>query len=171
MRDPDEPVAISRDESRVEVVTARSAMRVVSGDYPALAWDTLSKDGESWGHALAFCARLSEDTGSFVRALGLDEAAIREEDRGSRLFDMGVGCGSISMCIRTRDSELIAGLNQAEGSPLLANPDVMPLDLKAQPHRVLVSPMERIEVFRPIPAACAPGRTGGRACGWSTCCS
>lgn len=153
MRDPDEPAAITRTSDQIEVVTARGAIRVADTAVKALAWDTLSKDGESWGHAMAFCVPQSDAGLKVVRSLGLDENAIRPEDRASELFDLGVACGSIIMCARTHNPELIAALKTIEGSPVLESAEIMPAMLKAQPHRVLLSPAGRVEVFQPIPPA------------------
>lgn len=153
MRDADEPAEIRRGADRIEVVTARGALRVVAGELTGVAWDSLSKDGESWGHALAFCVARPQTTGTVVRALGADGDAVRPEDRGSELFDLGVGCGCVTMAVRTADPALMAALRAAEGRGLLATPGIMGPMLAAQPHRVLLSPAGRIEVFQPIPPA------------------
>jgi hypothetical protein len=153
VRDPDEPAAVHRAADRVTVVTARGAIRVVASDLSALAWDSLSGDGETWGHALAFCAERPETPPAVVRALGSDTDAIRAEDRDALLFDLGVGCGCVTMAARTRDPTLVAALAAAEGRAFLAAPGLAAAVLGAQPHRVLRSPAGRIEVFQPIPPA------------------
>ena len=153
VRDPDEAAEIRRSYERIEVVTARGGLRVVAADLQGVAWDSLSKDGETWGHALAFCAPVAERAGRVVHALGPDHAALRPEDRAAELFDLGVACGCVTMAARTADAALIAALRAAEGQPLLSVPGIMAAVLKAQPHRVLLSPAGRIEVFQPIPPA------------------
>jgi hypothetical protein len=55
------------------------------------------------------------------------------------------------MAIRTQDAELIAALDAAVGQPVLASGDVMECILRSQPHRVLISPAGRVEVYQPIP--------------------
>jgi hypothetical protein len=152
MRDPDEPVAIRRMAERMEVVTARGALRIqADGPLPVAAWDTLSSDGETWGHALAVCVDQPPASARTICDLGLDQDAIRPEDRGERLHDLGVGVGAVRMCLRTGDPQLIAALQAAEGQPLLGRPEVHKQVMRAQPHRVLISPAGRIEVFQPIP--------------------
>lgn len=152
MRDADEPAAIRRDEARVEIVTARGAIRVEeAAALRGVAWDSLSADGETWGHALAFCAPWRAGAGRTVAALGRDTGAIRAEDRAARLFDLGVGSGCVRMCARTTDPALVAALETAEGRMLLGVPGIMGAVLAAQPHRVMLSPAGRIEVFQPIP--------------------
>lgn len=151
MRDSDEPAEIVRGAAKIEVVTPRGAMRVVAADLHGLAWDTLSKDGETWGHAMAFCTPVTTEGQRVVRDLSLDSAALRAEDRQSRLFDLGVGYGCVRMAVRTSAQPLIEALEAAEGRPVLEAPAVMPLVLEHQPHRVMLSPGGRIEVFQPIP--------------------
>jgi len=59
--------------------------------------------------------------------------------------------GSVSMCVRTCDPQLIAALQSAEGTSLMSQSRVGAEVLRAQPHRVLASPVGRVEVFQPIP--------------------
>ena len=153
VRDPDEPADIMRDDAHVEIVTARGAIRVTAADLNGVAWDSLSSDGETWGHALAFCVPHPPTRARTVHALGPDHAAIRPQDRTARLYDLGVGAGCITFAARTADAALIAALDAAEGQPLLTVPGIMPAVLAAQPHRVVLSPASRIEVFQPIPPA------------------
>lgn len=153
VRDADEPAAIRRDESKVEIVTARGAIRVAGQLFQAIAWDSLSSDGETWGHALALCVERTAVGERTVSALGLDTGAIRQQDRSAMLFDLGVGTGCVRMCARTADPALIAALGAAVGHPLLTVAGIMTAVLKAQPHRVMLSPAGRIEVFQQIPPA------------------
>lgn len=154
VRDADEPTETIRGENFFQIATARGAMRIApTAELQPLAWDSLSADGESWGHALAFCVAIPPSANRTITRLGEDAAAIRQEDRGNILFDLGVGCGAVSMHLRTRDTDLIEALDKAEGVGLLSVDGVMPEVLRAQPHRVLTSPAGRIEVFQPIPAA------------------
>lgn len=150
VRDPDEATDICREEGSITVSTARGAIRVEAVPLHAVAWDSLSSDGETWGHAFALCAERTHGDGT-VRALGPDATAIREQDRAAMLFDLGVGTGCVAMCARTTDTELIAALDAAVGRPVLSVDGVMAAVLKAQPHRVMLSPAGRIEVFQPIP--------------------
>lgn len=153
VREPDEPATVRRSSDRIEITTARGAIRVVDTGLAGVAWDSLSSDGDTWGHALAFCVSKTDTAGKVVRDLCMDRDAIREEDRSARLFDLGVGCGCITMAARTRDAELIAALDAAQGRAVLGVPGIMPVILRAQPHRVLLSPAGRIEVYQPIPMA------------------
>lgn len=157
MRGADEAVVRVRDPQVDGIVTSRGALRVrhLEG-VTAVAYDTLSGDGETWSNALAFCLpRPEHEEATGVTCLGADADAIRSEDRDAMLFDLGVGLGHIRMCVRTRDAELIAALRGIEGESLFAAAAaagrVMPLMLRVGPHRVVLSPLARVEVYAPIP--------------------
>lgn len=154
-RDEDEPAAIDRADGTRSVVTARGAIRVAPVEgLRAIAFDTLSSDGDTWGQAVAFCLPAPErmEQGG-VTALGADKDALREEDRDAMLFDLGVGLGHVRFAVRTRDEALIRELEAiAGGNPF--GPEgraAMGEVLRAQPHRVMLSPVGRIEVYSPIP--------------------
>jgi len=155
MRDADEPTARRRDGTAEAVYTDRAALRVTPrDDVKVIAYDTLASDGETWGQAVAFCMETpAEGAPGVVCTLGPDKDAILPQDTNALLFDLGVGKGHVRMCLRTRDPELIAALNAIGGQPLFGpeGAKVMPLVLKAQPHRVMLSPLARVEVFAPIP--------------------
>lgn len=155
MRDADEPTARRRDGPAEAIYTDRAALRVTPrDDVRVIAYDTLGSDGETWGQSVAFCMEKPADGApGVVCALGPDKDAILPQDTNAMLFDLGVGKGHVRMCLRTRDAELIAALNAIVGKPLFGaeGVTVMPLVLKAQPHRVMLSPLARVEVFAPIP--------------------
>jgi len=160
MRDADESASIAHEGEVCTIVTPRGGMRIVPD--PALrviAYDTLGSDGETWGQSLTFCLpapdRMEQEG---VRSLGPDQAALKAEDRDARLFDLGTGLGHVRFGLRTRDAALIAALEGLEGQSLLGpqGSAVMAEVMRAQPHRVLLSPVGRVEVYSPIPA---PGGT------------
>lgn len=152
MRDPDEEADIREQQDRVEIITPRGAMRIVDQEGArAVAWDSLSGDGESWGHGLAVCDTIPPTPHQAIHALGLDGQALRPCDRSHHLFGLGVGHGGVDMALRTDDAELIAAMKCAEGTPFVGNDELMAHVLRAQPHRVLISPIGRIEVFQPVP--------------------
>ncbi|WP_030539827.1 hypothetical protein [Sphingobium sp. DC-2] len=152
IRDPEEQVEMTRAPDRLEACTARGAIRIERGAaLTPIAWDSLSPDGESWGHSLAFCVPRETSGPRVIGDMGIDEEAIRATDRGDRLFDLGVGSGVVTMCLRTKDAGLIAAMEAAQGQSVLGNGAVMGQVLRAQPHRVQLSPAGRVEVFQPIP--------------------
>lgn len=156
MRDPDEAFERSRSQNTEKIVTARGALeiRLREGIVP-IAYDTLSADGETWGHAVAFCLpRPPADRSATVSYLGADTAALRPEHADASLFDLGVGLGHVRVCVRTRDEKLCEALNSLEGGSLFGptGARAMELVLKTSPHRIVVSPLGRIEVYSSIPA-------------------
>jgi len=106
------------------------------------------------------CAARAESTSDVSTFIGgvatagcrRDRFAIRPADRDAWLFDLGVGAGCIRMCIRTGDPYTAAIVMAARGTHLLQQPSVIAAILETQPHRVLLSPVARLEVFGPIPA-------------------
>lgn len=151
-RDADEPADIRREDDRIEIVTPRGAMRIAAADdMRAVAWDSLSADGESWGHGMAVCVAAPATPARTIHALGLDSEALRPEDRAHRLFGLGVGHGAVEMMLRTDNADLIAIMERFAGTPFIGNDEITSHVLRAQPHRVLSSPIGRIEVFQPVP--------------------
>lgn len=154
--DDGEDAVIRNRGSAREVITARGGIRIdVRIAARIVAYDTLSSDGDTWGQAIAFCFPSPNDMEhGRVRALGADYGALRPADRTSTLFDLGVGRGHVHFCVRTADPALDAALRAIEGRSLLedAGRDAMAEMLRAQPHRVLLSPLARVEVFSAIPA-------------------
>jgi hypothetical protein len=84
--------------------------------------------------------------------IGPDRQAPREEDREAILFDLGLGALQADFCVRIGDHELAARLREYAGRSLFepGNP-AMAMILAANPHRVFVSRLGRIEVYQPIP--------------------
>lgn len=120
----------------------------------ALAYETLSPRAHRWGLGLALClpeAQAAMSGCTVLTELGPDEGALRAEDRGALLFDMGLGQLQVDFCIRTRDPELIAILRAGAGGSVLAPGNAaMAAILYAHPHRVVISRLGRVEVYQKI---------------------
>ncbi|MBZ8118604.1 hypothetical protein KUD11_08065 [Roseovarius sp. LXJ103] len=119
-----------------------------------VAYETLSPKAHRWSQGVALClpeAEAAMSRRSVLTELGPDAAALRPEDRGAILFDMGLAQPQVDFCIRTDDAALIDVLRAAEGASLMdpANP-AMGAILKAHPHRVALTKLGRVEVFQPI---------------------
>ncbi|MGU3494283.1 DUF6925 family protein [Xanthobacteraceae bacterium A53D] len=155
VRIPDEPVRILRGETHLEVATGRGALRLVARDGVSIVdYTTPSRLPERRLRGIALClpqadARLNASAA--LRHLGPDAAAVRAEDLGGDLFDIGLGTPTLDALIRTTDAALVATLKAAEGENLFARPDLLGAILAAAPHRVFLSALGRIEVFQPIP--------------------
>jgi hypothetical protein len=85
--------------------------------------------------------------------LAPDTRALREQDQGAVLFDLGLGATQVDCCIRTADAGLIKELRAQAGQSLFApgNP-AMELVLRESPHRVFATRLGRVEVYQAIPA-------------------
>ncbi|MHA6795942.1 DUF6925 family protein [Pseudonocardia bannensis] len=151
-RDSREPA--SRGPS--SVVTPRGGIQLVlPGGVVAVAYETPAGPDLHWHHAIAFClpadaARRSVRTA--VTELGPDGDAMRPQDAGAILFDLGLGTPTVDACVRTADPGLIAELRAAEGRSLF-DPELGLAAVVAahSPHRVFVTACGRIEVFTAIP--------------------
>ena len=158
-READEPFLQDATDG-LERATSRGAIRIEPTDeLTPVAHETLSSNPQRWGHAIAFClpdgaAVMAERHA--VTELGVDDAAIREQDRGAILFDMGLSalgasCRQVDFCIRTSDPDLIATLRTAEGQSIFdPSCQAMGAILQAHPNRVALTRLGRVEVFQPI---------------------
>lgn len=157
-RDPDEAARTARSRAVAEVATARGGLRLAP---PAalrpVAYETPDRDGTTWSQAVALCLPAAEAACSrrtVLTELGPDADAIRPEDRGAVLFDMGLGTLPVDVCIRTQNAALLARLRSAAGRPLAkpGNP-AMAAVVAAGPHRVFLTRAGRGEVYQAIPPA------------------
>jgi hypothetical protein len=147
-RDANEPAVLSP----LSAITERGAIRIepIDGMRP-FAFETTTK--ESWNHRIALCLpeHACEMNGRTVLTeLGRDTQALRERDRGAILFDLGLGAPQVDCCVRVADPQIAAKLRAHCGHPVFASPAMGGI-LAANPHRVFVSRLGRIEVFQPIP--------------------
>jgi hypothetical protein len=153
-RDPDEPVALSDGDGSIVAVTGRGGIRITPRDDVRLfASETTTR--ESWNHRIALCLehdRCAMNGRATLTELGPDRAGLREQDRDAVLFDLGLGALHVDLCIRVGDPRVVAELRALAGRALFdpGNP-VMGVILTANPHRVFISRLGRIEVFQPIP--------------------
>jgi hypothetical protein len=104
---------------------------------------------------------VSGEPTSVLSPLGPDKQAVREQDRAGLLYDFGLKRVGARFCIRTVEPALAAHLDSLAGRDWA---DVLPLVrdelLRASPHRVVLTPIGRIEVFSPIPPSDAVSPDG-----------
>lgn len=153
--DAGEEIAFALGEA-IGAVTARGAFRLkVVPELRPVAYETMSKTGKGWGQGLVLClpqklARMGART--VVTELGPDAEAIRPQDRGAILFDLGIGKPQSDICVRTADPDAIELLRKACGQPLFAHGNGLAAQMPAlSPHRVFRSKVARVEVYQPIP--------------------
>ncbi|MEJ8563488.1 hypothetical protein QTO30_21125 [Yoonia sp. GPGPB17] len=148
----DERPAVPNDMTQV---TDRGGVQIarLNGVRP-VAYETLSPRPHRWSQAVSLClpatkaAMHRRDT---LTELGSDDDALRPQDRGAILFDMGLAQLQVDFCIRTADPALLEILRAHSGQSLFAagNP-AMPAILQAHPHRVALTRIGRVEVYQMI---------------------
>jgi hypothetical protein len=153
---PDDRIAVDRADNLCRA-TEKGGIRLepeALSETVAVAFETLSPRAERWGHGLALCLpadNAAVPSREVLTELGPDDEALRPEDRGAVLFDMGLAQPQIEFCIRTADPELLGVLRARAGRSLMepGNP-VMGTILSSHPHRVVRSRLGRVEVFQKI---------------------
>jgi hypothetical protein len=153
-RDAGEQAELCQSRTAISVVTARGGLSITScPGLRLIASESPTKD--SWGHRVALCLQRDSCAMSMRRALteiGADHDALRAEDCGSILFDLGLGTLPVDICVRSRDQEVISALRGHAGKPLFATEgEAIQIILAANPHRVFLSRIGRAEVYQPIP--------------------
>jgi hypothetical protein len=153
-RDHGEPVRLVQSAEAVSAVTPRGGIALKPhASIRPFASEGITKTG--WNQRIALC--LPRDDCAMnqrvaLTEIGPDRQAPREEDREAILFDLGLGALQADFCVRIGDHELAARLREYAGRSLFepGNP-AMAMILAANPHRVFVSRLGRIEVYQPIP--------------------
>jgi Family of unknown function (DUF6925) len=155
-RDRDEKASLTQSATGAAAVTARGAIAIdLSEGCRPFASEGITRTG--WSQRVALCLP-AEDCAMNRRAvlteLDADHEALRPEDRGSILFDLGLGALQADLCVRIGDRDTVAQLRPLCGRSLFEplNP-AMGLLLQTNPHRVFISRIGRIEVYQPIPPA------------------
>jgi hypothetical protein len=133
-------------------VTARGGIRIeLRPDMRPFAFETTTKD--SWNHRIALCLpeeQCAMHERTVLTELGSDGDALHERDHDAVLFDLGLGARQVDCCVRVGDTE-VAALLRAHCGQLVFGSPAMGIILAANPHRVFLSRLGRVEVFQPIP--------------------
>ncbi len=153
-RDRDEAVSLSQSAHGVSAVTARGGIAIAACEaIRPFASESLTKTG--WSQRIALCLPADDcamNRRTVLTELGSDRDALRAEDRGAILFDLGLGALQTDLCVRIDDPSVIAKLRHHLGRSLFeAGNPAMGVIMEANPHRVFISRIGRIEVYQPIP--------------------
>jgi len=153
-RAPDEPAERPRDGG-LAIVSERGGLRIeLAADVTAIAYETLSGRRGRWQQGVVLCRPRAEATRqrrAGVTELGTDAGAIRERDHDALLFDIGLGARNVDFCVRTADPGLIRTLRRAADASIFApESPVMAALMEANPHRVVLGALGRIEVYQAI---------------------
>jgi hypothetical protein len=153
-RDPDEIVTLTQSGTGAAAVTARGGIAIkLSDDCRPFAFECITK--ASWSQRVAFCLPANNcamNRRAVLTELEADHGVLRPQDRGSILFDLGLGALQTDLCVRIADPDTVTQLRRHCGRSVFdpANP-AMGLLLETNPHRVFISRIGRIEVYQPIP--------------------
>ena len=159
-READEAAEIQHGEMSCAVVTPRGGIRLLAHpDLRPVAFETIATQG--WSQRVAFClpqAASAMSQRNVLTEVGADDEALRGEDRGALMFDLGLAALQVDCCIRTADRALAQGLRAHAGRSLFepGNP-AMGLILSGSPHRVFITRAGRAEIYQAIP------QPGGKA--------
>lgn len=152
-RDEEEPAQVSMRADNLSIVTERGGIALRPN--PAIrpfASEGITKSG--WNQRIALCLPQDDcamSRRSVLTELGPDPDALREEDRDGLLFDLGLGAPHVDFCVRV-DEQTASQLGAHAGRPVFeAGNPAMGIILHANPHRVFISRIGRIEVYQPIP--------------------
>ena len=159
MRTADEAVTLQCEEGSVSAITARGGLRIgAHGEMRPIASESLTS--KSWSHRVALC--LPESICALERRTALTEIGPDRDALRSTLFARktarllcsisGLELLQVNTCIRTADMDVIAALRAwTERSLFEAGNGAMAAILAANPHRVFISRIGRVEVYQPIP--------------------
>jgi hypothetical protein len=154
-RDAGEPANLTTSESTAAIVTGRGGIAI--RHRPGLrlfASESITR--LDWSHRVSLCLprdACEMNRRSVLTEIGPDVDALRADDRGGVLFDLGLDALQTDLCIRVANAAVAAALREHAGRSVFepGNP-AMGLILAANPHRVFISRVGRVEVFQPIPA-------------------
>lgn len=155
-RETDEPTKVVRGDEAISAMTDKGALRISA--HPQLRpFASESLTTQAWSQRVALCMPhqlVAMNQRMALTELGPDREAVRAEDRTGILFDIGLGTLQIDACIRCGDPDVAAALRRYLGKSVFATDSgAMAIILQANPHRVFVSRLGRVEVFQPIPPA------------------
>ena len=153
-RDNGEPVRLTQSSGTISAVTPRGGI-IIRLDRRSRPFASESMTKTGWNQRIALCLPEHDcamgGRGTLTQ-IGPDREALRAEDRDAVLFDLGFGALQTDFCVRFGDPGAIARLRQHAGRDVFepGNP-AMGILLAANPHRVFISRLGRIEVYQPIP--------------------
>jgi len=162
-RDADETATLDRSDGTISLVTALGGIRIAAHrELRPIASE--SPTTESWSHRVALCLPqqvCAMNGHAELTEIGPDGAALRAEDSAGVVFDLGLGTLQVDACVRTSDPDVIAALRGCTGKSVFApGNSAMSVILAANPHRVFMSRIGRIEVYQPIPPPGGKSPTG-----------
>ena len=132
----------------------RHCARIPTGSSRPFASESITKSG--WNQRIALCLPTGDcamNGRNVLTEIGPDRDALRPEDRDAILFDLGLGALQADFCVRIGDPDTRRAAARALPAAPFSNPAIprWASSLHANPHRVFISRLGRIEVYQPIP--------------------
>ena len=136
------------------ICSESGAIRVFPvADVKLVAYEMLSARPACWHHGVLVCvpsAHAFECPGGLTE-LGPDEQAVRPGHRSGVLFDLGLGSPAFRFCVRLLEPEQIQFARRFIGQRVVeTHGDLFQQLMRWSPHRVVMSPVARIEVYQRI---------------------
>lgn len=157
----DQPTAVHRAGRRCEAVTASGAVRMtVDDDTHAFVIDRPDQPDRPAVVIFAVLITAMRPAWRAITVRGPDVGAIRPEDCGDVLVDLGIGRSDAAFCVRSGDGAVIDLLERVRGRNWRdVYDEIGPILVARSPHRVVATSLARAEVYAPIPPAkgVAPG--------------
>jgi hypothetical protein len=160
---PDADMRVARTGSTIEAVGAGGAIRLTIDDgIRVFSTGYTGQPATVLSVILAVPRSQPNDSMSRRPQLAVDPEPIRVADANSVCFDLRLGHEAATFAVRTSDPQLIATLQACIGLPWM---DIVerrgPAIIARSPHRVVSSPVGRIEIYAPIPP---PGGRSPEGC-------
>jgi hypothetical protein len=152
------PVQVEVEGGQVIAHTAGGRLRFwINDDVRALTFDAIDTPPERQRVVLAVKrGRGHPPPVQTLTDLGADGAAIDQEDRALRLFDLGLGRKEARFCVRCAPGPALEAVSAADGAFPQHLSAIGPALLAESPARVIETALGRLEILTPIPP---PGGT------------
>ncbi|MEO6125930.1 MAG: hypothetical protein ABIR32_19695 [Ilumatobacteraceae bacterium] len=161
----DQQTSVVRSERTCTATTETGALRMtVDDDTHAFVIDRPDQRHRPAVVIFAVLATALQPSWRAITLRGADIDAIRPENRGDTIVDLGIGRSDAAFCVRTSDPELIALAERVRGRYWRdALDDIEPMLVARSPDRVVISSLARAEVSVPIPKPHVASHTGAHS--------
>lgn len=100
----------------------------------------------------AYRTKYDRPTPTCITEIGKDESAVRDSDKSAELFDLAIGYPHTSFLVRCSDERALETIRPYSGAQFSGNQELSSKLKALSPHRVVTSPLARVEVYEPIPS-------------------
>lgn len=144
------PEAVAEGEAIVAHSQAASIRLARAARLCPVAFETISADPFMWNHGVALCVPqddLFAASAETICDMGLDDAAIRPDDRSARCLDLGIGSQQARVLIRSTDLNMIDLMGRFVGETFFGLPKtVLEMLASSRLDWVVETPIGRLEM-------------------------